>query len=102
MAVRLARLGWQIVMEDGGGGERLVSPDTIIRQAAQRCGVSYEEVMSRSRLAEIVDARHEAINALATLGYKPSQIAREMKLHGTTVSFHLGRISGKVYRSCLA
>jgi chromosomal replication initiation ATPase DnaA len=101
MAVRLARLGRQIVMQEDGG-EPLVPPESIIRQAAQRCGVSYEEVMSRSRLAEIVDARHEAINALAILGYKPFQIAREMKLDHSTVSFHLGRIPGKAYRSCLA
>ena len=94
--IGLARLGRQIVMRDEHG-ERLVSPESIIRQAAHRCGVSYQEVMGRSRVAEIVEARHEAILALAALGYRPQQIARQMGLEHTTVLFHLARLRGKVY-----
>jgi len=96
---RLARLGRQIVMQDERG-EALVSEETIIRAAAQRCGISYEAVMGRSRLPEIVDARHEAIKDLDTLGCTPRQIAAAVELEYTTILFHLGRLSSKRYNRC--
>jgi len=99
MIVRLARLGRQIVMQDEHG-EALVSEETIIRLAAQRYGVSYGEVMSRSRLPEIVEARHQAIKDLDALGFTPSQIARFVGREYTDILFHLGRLSGKRYNHC--
>ena len=89
MAVRLGRLGRQMVMQDDDG-EHFVSPESIIRQAAHRCGVSYEEVMGRRRFPEIVQARHQAIEALADLGFTITQIARDLGLDHSSVSFHLG------------
>ena len=96
MTVQLGRLGRQVVMLNGYD-ERLIEPMDIIGEAARRCGVSYEEVMSRSREAYIVEARHEAILALARLGYPPQQIAREMRMDHTTVLYHLKRLGGKHY-----
>lgn len=95
---RVRRLGRQFVMEDGRG-EALVTAESVVRSAARRCGVSYDEVMGRSRQQDIVEARHEAVAALAHLGMTPAQIARDMGLCHATVLYHLGRLAGKRYEA---
>lgn len=47
--------------------------------------VSEEEIMSRSKREEIVDARHLFVAALASYGYYPEMIAARLKVSSRAV-----------------
>lgn len=68
----------------------------LISQELSRNWISQNDMISMSRLRNIVSARHAIFRRLhGELGISAYKIARELGFHHTTVYHALGRLSGK-------
>lgn len=64
-----------------------------VETAARACGLSYGEVMSRCRAAQLVEARHIAMLALHRAGWSYPQIARGLGRSNHTTAIHGVRVA---------
>lgn len=69
--------------------------ETILNIVARTAEVSSEDILTKSKVAEVVDARHIFVRLLHEQGWYQARIARNMKINEGAVSRMLSKFDDR-------
>lgn len=68
----------------------------ILRNVAEELDVTKEQILSKSRKAEVVDARHITVNLLRFNGIYPSRIAAMLGLSPRSIQYAITSFDARI------